>query len=239
MGKLSLYVVDTETTNLSTKGDIVEISFLRLEDGEQRTWYLKAINEEEISEEALEVNGHKLEDITWKTKAGKEKYRLPEEVLPEIENWIYSDKRSKLDRVMVGHNIGFDYDHMFALWNKNSAEETFPFGMNTIDTKVLSLFFDWIQDDNSRRYNLGSIVKRLKIVKRKFHAAEGDVLMTADLVKYMYDFFSKLIDKSEKSLPLFGEEVEEEQESADDQEIDDNQEADEPLECEPFEEDDD
>lgn len=211
MGKLSLYILDTETTNLSIQGDVIEVSFFRLEDGEQKTWYLKAINEEFISPEALEVNGHKLEDITWKTKEGREKYRLPEEVLPEIENWIYTDNRSKLDRVMVGHNIGFDYDQLFSLWKRNNAEETFPFSMNVLDTKVLSLFFDWIQDSNSRRYNLGSIVKRLKITKRKFHAAESDVLMTVDLLNYLHSFFSKLVEKAPEELILLGEEIEEEE----------------------------
>ncbi len=60
MGKLSLYVADTETTSLDIRGDIIEISFLRISDGEQKTWYLKAIHEDQISEEALEINQHKL-----------------------------------------------------------------------------------------------------------------------------------------------------------------------------------
>jgi len=208
MGKLSLYIVDTETTNFSTEGDVIEASFYRLEDGEQRTWFLKAMNPEAITQEALDVNGHKLEDITWQTKEGKEKYRLPKEVLPEIENWIYDDNRSKLDRVMVGHNVEFDYRHLLALWEKSNCQDTFPFGFNTIDTKVLALFFDWVQNDNSRRYNLSNIVKRLKIMKRKFHTAEGDVLMTVDLLNYMYKFFSELIENSKEPLVLFGEEIE-------------------------------
>jgi DNA polymerase III alpha subunit (gram-positive type) len=211
MGKLSLYILDTETTNLSTEGDVIEVSFFRLDDGEQKTWYLKAMNEEAISEEALSVNKHKLEDITWKTEFGKQKYQLPKEALPEIENWIYNDNRSKLDRVMVGHNVEFDYKHLLALWNKNNAQDTFPFGNNTLDTKVISLFFDWIQDCNSRRYNLGGIIKRLKLAKRKAHSADTDVLMTVDLLNYMKSFFEKVIDKTPEKLELFGEIIEEDE----------------------------
>ena len=61
-----IYVVDTETTGFDPiSNDIIEISMIRAQidnlgevHQEQKTWYLKALNAQSISEEALAVNGH-------------------------------------------------------------------------------------------------------------------------------------------------------------------------------------
>ncbi len=127
--------------------------------------------------------------------------------MPEIENWLYDDGVTKLDRILVGHNIGFDQVRLEELWKRCNANETYPFGYNTIDTKVIAVFFDWIQGANSRKYALSSVIARLGLTKRKAHSADQDVLMTASMLTYFYNFFSKLIDKSEVALPLLGEEV--------------------------------
>lgn len=199
MGKFSVYVVDTETTGLSMDCDIIEVSFYKLETGEQKTWHLKAVNESIIEATALEVNHHRLEDITWKTEEGKQKYRLPEEVLPEIENWIAEDSSSALDRVMVGHNVYFDSERLKFLWERNSCAETYPFGRSSMDTKTLAIFLDWIEEKNEGSYALGSIVKRLGITKRKAHTASEDVAMTVDMLNYFRDkYLGQLKEVAEK-----------------------------------------
>ena len=191
MSKLAIYLVDTETTAVSTKGDIVEISFFRLDTEEQKTWYLRAKNEDQINLEALRVNGHKLEDITWKTAEGRKKYQEPEIVLPDIENWMADDNLSAMDRVLAGHNIFFDERHMKELWSRYNAMETYPFGTHMLDTKSVAIFFDWARGINEEAYSLGKLVKRFSLARRKAHAAENDVLMNVDLLNYYKNLISQ------------------------------------------------
>jgi len=193
MSELALYIVDCETTSILTQGDIIEISFYRFSTGEQKTWYMRAKNEEHINLEALRINGHKLLDITWKTNEGKKKYLEPEEALPQIENWMADDELSAMDRVLVGHNISFDERHMRELWKRCGTSDTFPFGYHSLDTKAVAIFFDWAQGLNNKMYSLGQLVKRLKITKRKSHLAEQDVLMNVDLLNYYKKEVNKIL----------------------------------------------
>ena len=194
MTQFVLYVVDCETTGLDpVKNDIIEISFLRLSDNEQKTWWLKPTNPENIEVRALEVNGTNINDILWKTEAGKAKYRLAEEVLPEIENWIADDHHKIYDRVVVGHNVGFDFDMMRQLWIKSDNYDTFPFSKweNSIDTKQLALFFDWVEGKNNEKYNLSACIKKFGLEQRKAHGAIEDVKMTADLLNHLATMVAK------------------------------------------------
>lgn len=194
-----IYIIDTETTGLMAaekKGleildDVIEISMLRLlpKDGkyhkEQKTWYLKALNPSSISDEALRINGHKREDIVWLSKYGKETYREPKDVLPEIEAWMMEDDVSVKDRIFCGQNPNFDINALEALWEKLHAKDSFPFdlkkGDRVLDTKQLALLIDIGLGKRRDFYNLGSLVKAFGITKRTAHKAEGDVQMTSDL----------------------------------------------------------
>ena len=92
MNFINLYVLDTETTGLdASKNDVIELSIIRLATDEQRTWCLKPINFEDISLDALRVNGHKLEDLKGLTKDGRERYCTPNKILVEVENWLMED----------------------------------------------------------------------------------------------------------------------------------------------------
>ena len=82
MAKFTVYVLDTETTGLDpVKNDIIEISILRLGDKQQqKTWWMKPINLDNIDDGALKVNGVSKDDLLWKTASGKEKYKVVDEV---------------------------------------------------------------------------------------------------------------------------------------------------------------
>ncbi len=108
----TLYWFDTETTGLNSDCDIIELSLIRSTDYAQKTWWLKPINTNSIELGALRVNGHKLEDITWQTKTGKDTYRNPSEVIVEIENWVNEDMTPAEDRILVAHNVVFDKNKM-------------------------------------------------------------------------------------------------------------------------------
>jgi DNA polymerase III epsilon subunit-like protein len=193
--KYVIYIIDTETTGLdAVKNDVIEISACRLTMGDevtrdQKTWYLKAMSPETIEDEALAINHHNKSDILWLTKAGKDKYRLPSDVVVEIENWIAEDGLSSLDRIFAGQNPQFDVNALTELWRKTGSPETFPFLLTNnsriIDTKMLAAMIDVCTGKRRRYYNLGTLVKSFGVKKAKAHTAEGDVQMTADLLLKM------------------------------------------------------
>ena len=180
------YNIDTETTGLDyVNCDIIELSIIRLSDKIQKTWNIKAINEQAIQLAALKVNGHKLEDITWKTKEGKEKYLEPSKAIVEIENWIMEDNLPPMDRVIVGHNSGFDRIFLEMLWKKCNCSDSFPFGHRIIDTMQIEIMMDLISNEmldmKSENYSQNSCIKKYGIKNDKAHTAAADVLANMQL----------------------------------------------------------
>lgn len=177
-----IYVCDTETTGLdSNTNEIVEISFWRLSDDEHKTWLLKALRPDTISEQALKKNGHKLEDVLCKSDFGKENYKEPTEVLKEIESWIMMDDSGIDSRVFVGQNPQFDLGFMKKLWENCKSSETFPFGDFVLDTIQIAKFIDLCTGRRRKFYNLSQLVKDFSVTKGKAHRAAEDTRMTKDL----------------------------------------------------------
>lgn len=190
-----VYVVDTETTGLSSEeNEVIELSMSRLipQDDlsfveEQKSWLLKAVNPRTISDEALAINGHKREDILHLTKYGKENYLLPSAAIDQIEEWMLTDDVSSMDRIFAGQNPTFDIDMLKALWKRNGrTEEEFPFaverGNRVIDTKMIVTLFDMCTGKRRKYYGLGRLVKACGVKKDKAHRADADVRMTRDLL---------------------------------------------------------
>jgi DNA polymerase III epsilon subunit-like protein len=189
---LSLIVADSETTSLDYNvGHVIEIALLNVSNGESKNWFLKPMDEKGIEPKALEVNGAKLEDLLWQTQTGKDKYKDPVETLPEIENWLNDVCGANIyNRVLVGHNIQFDYNYFKGLWGRCDAMDTFPFSQygNFIDTKSLTLLHDFLHEEQSIYYNLGACVKKFGISKKfDYHGAASDVNAT----KLLFDELCK------------------------------------------------
>jgi len=181
--KKILYICDTETTGLDPKEtEIIELSLIRLVDDEQETWKLRPFNFSTIQPKALEVNNTSMIDLK-----NPEIYIETEKVLPLIENWVLDDGRSIYDRVLVGHNIQFDYEFMMSTWEKAKTFETFPFSKfgSVIDTKGIAMLLDYLNEKDESKYNLGACVKRCGLQKRAFHGAAEDTLATKDLFQYL------------------------------------------------------
>lgn len=181
--RFSLYVIDVETTGLGERCDIIEISAYSLSSDLQKTVWLKAINIDAIEPDALRINKHAREDICHLTKVGQERYKDPSVAITEIENFVAEDNVAPENRLLVGQNIQFDHSRLLALWQKNGAEETFPFSKRLmIDTLILQLGID-VANNNfpSQFYNLGSLVERHNVRKLRAHSASQDVLMTKDV----------------------------------------------------------
>jgi len=87
-----LYVIDTETTGIDANvNEVIEFSLYRISDDCQKTFCLKPNNIDAIQPDALRVNGHKLEDLLWKTDQGRDTYLEPSKALPLIENFLMQD----------------------------------------------------------------------------------------------------------------------------------------------------
>ena len=181
---LSLIICDSETSNISHEiGDIIELALLDVNSGESKNWFLKPLNPDGIDLGALKVNGAKLEDLLWQTQAGKDKYKNPIETLPEIEDWILDHTCGSIyNRVLVGHNIQFDYNHMKTLWSRCEANETFPFSAygQMIDTKQMTLLYDHMYPGVvNQKYNLAACIKKFGIGKKfEYHGALQDTQAT-------------------------------------------------------------
>jgi len=182
-GNFEIYFADTETTGLLDSNEIIELSLYRWSDNAQRTWCLKPKRHDNISTDALRVNGHRLEDITHKTKFGQETYLEPSRVVAEVEVWMLSDGLSSDDRVLCGQNVKFDLGMLERLWKQENCHDTFPFGPRPflLDTREIALFLDLAHGERSQYYNLASLIKKYGIKNSKAHTAESDTLATKEL----------------------------------------------------------
>jgi hypothetical protein len=196
MNNFIFYVCDTETTNLdSSVGDIIELSLFRLSDNTQRTWCLKPLNFSGIDPKALKVNGHKLDDITHRTKEGQERYFEPSKAVADIENWMMDDGASCEERVLVAQNAPFDKGYIEKLWSKVGASNSFPFGRKYIDTLQIEIFLDFCKGEQQEYYNLGNIIKKYGVKLDKAHTAAADTLATKDLFLKQAEFVKNFLNK--------------------------------------------
>jgi DNA polymerase III epsilon subunit-like protein len=203
------YVLDTETTGTDPiKNDVIELCIWRLNEDVGKLWHFKPFSIENIEDEALEVNGHKRQDLIWKTSFGKETYKDPSVVLPEIEEWIMSDGAAASDRIIIGQNPDFDYQFLINLWKKAGSEHTFPFGSWTQDGRNLGFLLDTIQiarlidlfvGRRRNAYNLSALVKDFGVTKSTAHRADGDVKMTRDLFIKMTNPIKEILSNEFKS----------------------------------------
>jgi DNA polymerase III epsilon subunit-like protein len=193
MKKFELYVVDVESTGLTKQHSIIEISLYRISNNEQKTWFIKPLNFENIEPDALRVNGHKLEDLKGLTKFGKDTYMEATKVSAEIENWVMDDLHSSDERLLVGHNIlGFDKDMLISFWKNCNTIDTFPFSKKfALDTMQIQILLDILSDNYCEYYNLNSLVERYGIKKEKSHRSASDTRMTKDVFLKQFECLKK------------------------------------------------
>jgi DNA polymerase III alpha subunit (gram-positive type) len=194
MENYSFFTLDVETTSLSLiDGDIIELSIFKMSDGTQKTWCLKPLNPDKIDLGALKVNNHKLDDLLWKTKEGREKYLEPSDVLVEVENWIADDNLPAERHCIIGHNAGFDKQRLEFLWEKCGAQDSFPFGRRYIDTMILELAFDYAKGQFAEGYGLKNLTKKYGVKNERAHSAASDTIATKQVFDNQIEYLQKLI----------------------------------------------
>lgn len=172
----SVYVADTETTGLDhIKNDVVEISLLRVSDGEQKTWTLRPFDFNSIEPEALKVNGFTKEQLA--------KFDNPSKIIAEIENWVMEDGVLSTNRVLAGQNINFDKLMMESLWNKCKSKDSFPFGRRYLDTMQIEFFLDYCKSNFADSYSLSALTKKYGVKNEKAHSAAADVKATFSVLE--------------------------------------------------------
>lgn len=190
-----IYVGDVETTGLDSHlNDVIELSLLRLNDGEQKTWCLKPINCDTIDPGALRINHHKLEDLLHQTKEGREKYLNADKVIIDIENWLSEDGIPTENRVLCGQNIAFDRDMLLQLWTKCQSKDSFPFGRRVMDTMIMEFFMDWCKGSMAEGYSLNNLIKKYGVKNDKAHTAASDTLATKEVFLKQVEMFKKLLN---------------------------------------------
>mgnify|MGYP006315861221 FL=1 len=189
-----LYCLDVETTGLDPlKNEVIELSIKRMSDGEQRTWFIKPNNINDIDPVSLKLNHHVLEDLLHKTVEGREKYKPQEEVLIDIENFLNEDGLSTRNRVPMGQNIGFDVAFLNQLWKNNNAHDTYPFGYHVVDTMIMEFMLDLAKGSMKESYSLSALSKHYGVKNEKAHSADADVRCTAKVFEIQIDSLRKMM----------------------------------------------
>jgi DNA polymerase III alpha subunit (gram-positive type) len=200
MKNYSFYHGDLEATGLDAyKNDIIELSLIRASDNVQKTWLIKPINFDNIELQALKINGHKLEDITWQTQYGRDNYMEAEKAIIEIENFMGEDETPTEGKCLVGHNINFDKNMMEQTWKKCNAFDSFPFGRRVMDTMIIELFLDYVKDDFAEGYSLSNLSKKYGVKNEKKHSAAADTKCAAEVFIKQVDYFKKIINNVAKT----------------------------------------
>jgi DNA polymerase III alpha subunit (gram-positive type) len=108
---LEYYIVDVETTGLSTKiHEVSEISVIRAVDRMQLTEFIKCEKPETASYDALQITGKTLDDLV--------KGNSKEFVVAKIDKFLNEDGLTPAHRCFVGHNVNFDRKFIFSLYEK-------------------------------------------------------------------------------------------------------------------------
>jgi DNA polymerase III epsilon subunit-like protein len=184
-----VYGCDCETHGLDpSKHEPIEISLYRLSTDECRTWCLAPVNPQNIEDRALQINGHKKDDVLHRTAAGRERYRKPADVLIEIENWVMEDGMPSENRILLGHNVFFDREMLVALWDKCGTAGTYPFNQKySLDTMTLEFSLDYLAGTFGEGYALKNLAKTYKVKNDKSHTAESDTKTAVAIFRHQLE----------------------------------------------------
>lgn len=111
MSGIVYYIVDTETTGLSSSyNETIEISIVRCHDRVQLTEFIKCDYPERASFDALAIQN--------KTMADLDKGKSKEEVIEKVNKFLNEDGLTPGHRCFVAHNWTFDKRFIHALYEK-------------------------------------------------------------------------------------------------------------------------
>jgi DNA polymerase III subunit epsilon len=175
--------IDTETTGVTSKHGVIQISSL-MEDNykiiDNLNLFIQPLKNDLIDDEALAVHGYSREDIANFTEAPSAMV-LFQSYLSRYVNKF--DKKDKL--ILAGYNINFDKDRVRDFFTKQ-GDKFFGswFFWPTID--VTSLLAEYMVHSGVQleNYKLGTVCKHFGI-EINAHDALSDIIATRDLYKLL------------------------------------------------------
>lgn len=187
---MKIIYYDTETSGLDPiQNDILTLAGIIEIDGEvKEEFYLEMqpFNYENISKEALEVNGLTLEQI--KT------FQTPQEAHKKLLSIFskYINKYNKLDKLTaIGHNIGFDIRFLDSLFRK-CGDKYFGswIDYHYIDTMAILNLLKFKKAIQIENVKLVTAAKHFGVELTEAHNAMADIKATREL-------FQKLVERIE------------------------------------------
>jgi len=181
---------DCETTGLNAKeNDILTLAGVVEIDGEvKEEFYLEMqpFNYDNISKEALEINGLTLEQI--------KKFPSPQQAYKKLQSIFskYINRYNKNDKfISAGHNVRFDLDFLSEFWKKNNDKYFGSwFDYHTIDTVQILHLLKFKKAIDIENCKLVTASKKFGIDLANAHNALDDIKATRKL-------FCKLMERIE------------------------------------------
>ena len=181
--EMKILWIDTETTGLNpVDNDILTLAGIIEIDGEvKEEFYLEMqpTNYNNISEEALKVNGLTLEQI--------KKFQTPQEAYRKLTSIFakYINRYNKNDKfVIAGHNVKFDFDFLLEFFRKNRdkyfgswVEYQFSSCIDTLPLIQLMRFKNKIEIENCRLVTASKVFD----IELDAHNAQSDIRATREL----------------------------------------------------------
>jgi DNA polymerase-3 subunit epsilon len=181
---------DTETTGLDEKlNDIIQIAGIIVIDGviqEEFEFKIKPISFENISQEALDVHGYKVEDL--------QTFPEPHEIYLKLVDIFskYIDKYNREDKFTpAGYNVEFDLKFLQQFFIKNNDVYFGSFvNWKKIDPLPLLHYLDYCGRIELPNYKLATVCEHFGI-ELKAHDALGDIRATRELLAKLHGLFFK------------------------------------------------
>jgi DNA polymerase III alpha subunit (gram-positive type) len=181
------YVVDGEMTGLKPGyHELNQLSIIRIADNFQRTFNIAISYPERVSEDALRIQK--------RTKADLLKGKSLPNVVDEANAFFEEDGSTPDGRCIIGHNIAFDTNFLFATWKE--VNKVFPASLWLCTKSYAKAYtkrfgeeeFKKMQGYDKAKYGLNDCLTGLGIApKIGAHSATIDTQNNLTLFKYLQD----------------------------------------------------
>ena len=178
MAEIHYYIVDTETTGLSsTAHEINEISIIRVKDRVQLTEFIMCDHPETASWDALNITGKTMEDLL----SGKPK----EEVIDKIDKFLSEDGVPSSHRCFIAHNAAFDRRFIHAMYEK--AGRSLPVDLWLCTMALTKLYYKKFNISGSKSLHAACDNLGIKKIATHQHTSKMDTRNTYLLYKALVE----------------------------------------------------
>jgi len=187
---MNLLYLDTETTGLSEKAEIIQIAGIIEIDGvvkDEFIYNVQCVDYDCIEQGALDIHKITVEQIRG--------FKTPISVLDELN--LRLEFYSMEPYIIVGQNPKFDYDMLSKFWKRHMATDGRPF-KKVISYRYLDLIniaglFHMAGIFNFVDFKLGTIVNTLGLsFKGNAHNALADIKVTYEAWQYFIRYLQNI-----------------------------------------------